>query len=148
VLRIHKSAWLLVLLSAFLQILIFPLPRLYFLCWIALAPLLVALLRARAPQTLQLDAPKKLDPARPWQGFLLGYVCGIVWYLGTCYWVFDTMHQYGGLSVPMGLFVLVLFALYLGLYHGAFGLLIALLARKTADNRIALLAAPFVWVAV
>ena len=147
-LRIHKSAWLLVLLSAFLQILIFPLPRLYFLCWIALAPLLVALLRARAPQTLQLDAPKKLEPARPWQGFLLGYVCGIVWYLGTCYWVFDTMHQYGGLSVPMGLFVLVLFALYLGLYHGAFGLLIALLARKTADNRIALLAAPFVWVAV
>jgi len=148
VLRIHKSAWILTLLSAFLQILIFPLPRLYFLCWVALAPLLVALLRARAPQTLQLDAPQKLDPAHPWQGFLLGYVCGIVWYLGTCYWVFDTMHQYGGLSVPMGLFVLVLFALYLGLYHGAFWLLIALLARKTSDHRIALVTAPFVWVAV
>ena len=36
----HKSAWLLVLLSAGLQILIFPLPNLYFLGWAAVAPLL------------------------------------------------------------------------------------------------------------
>ena len=147
-LRIHKSAWILVLLSAFLQILIFPLPRLYVLCWVALTPLLVALLRARPPQTLQLDAGQKLEPATWWQGFLLGYACGIVWYLGTCYWVFDTMHQYGGLSVPVALFVMVLFALYLGLYHGAFGLLMALLVRRNSHNRMALLAAPFVWVAV
>ena len=54
VLRIHKSAWLLVLLSAVLQILVFPLPNLYFLGWAALAPLLIALLRAREPDTLQL----------------------------------------------------------------------------------------------
>ena len=129
-LRIHKSAWGLALLSAVLQILIFPLPRLYFLCWVAFAPLLVALLRAQAPQALQLDAGQKLEPASPWQGFLLGYACGIVWYLGTCYWVFDTMHDYGGLNVLVALFVMLLFALYLGLYHGAFGLLVALLARK------------------
>jgi apolipoprotein N-acyltransferase len=148
VLRIHKSAWGLALLSAVLQILIFPLPRLYFLCWVAFAPLLVALLRAQAPRALQLDAGQKLEPASPWQGFLLGYACGIVWYLGTCYWVFDTMHDYGGLNVLVALFVMLLFALYLGLYHGAFGLLAALLARKDSHNRIALLASPFVWVAV
>lgn len=147
-LRIHKSAWGLALLSALLQILIFPLPRLYFLGWIALAPLLVALLRAQAPQALQLDAGQKLEPASPGQGFLLGYACGIVWYLGTCYWVFDTMHEYGGLNVAVALFVMLLFALYLGLYHGAFGLLVALLARKDSHNRIALLASPFLWVAV
>ena len=51
-LRMHKSAWLMVLLSAGLQILVFPLPNLYFLCWAAIAPLLVALLRAREPDTL------------------------------------------------------------------------------------------------
>jgi predicted Na+-dependent transporter len=45
--QIHSSAWLLVLLSAVLQILIFPLPGLYLLSWFALAPLIVALLRAR-----------------------------------------------------------------------------------------------------
>ncbi len=54
VLRIHKTAWLLILLSAGLQVLIFPLPDLYVLCWIAMAPLLIGLLRARRPNTLQL----------------------------------------------------------------------------------------------
>ena len=145
--QIRKKAWLLVLLSAALQILSFPLPGLYVLSWIALAPLLVAILHAQYPDTIQLDESQKLVPARPWQGFLLGYACGVLWYLGTCYWVYDTMHQYGGLSAPVGLFVLLLFALYLGLYHGLFALLVSLLARKDS-NRIALVCAPLLWVAV
>jgi apolipoprotein N-acyltransferase len=148
VLRIDKSAWRLVLLSAILQILMFPLPRLYFLCWIALAPLLVALLRTSSALSIQLDAGQKLNPATPAQGFLLGYACGILWYLGSCYWVFDVMHQYGGMSVGIAAFILILFALYLGLYHAAFGLLFALLTRKNSYNRVALLASPFLWVAV
>ena len=68
---IHKSAWLLVLLSAALQILIFPLPDLYLLCWVAIAPLLVALLHARRPDTLQLETGIKLLPASPLQAFFL-----------------------------------------------------------------------------
>ena len=55
-LGIHKSAWLLGVLSAGLQIVIFPLPDLYFLCWFAVAPLLLALLHARAPETLTYQA--------------------------------------------------------------------------------------------
>ncbi len=145
--QIRKRAWLWVLLSAALQVLSFPLPGIYILSWIAIAPLLVAILHARVPETIQLDESQKLIPASPWQGFLLGYACGVLWYLGTCYWVYDTMHQYGGLSAPVGLFVLLLFALYLGLYHGLFGLLISALARKDSA-RLALISAPFVWVAV
>ena len=87
VLKIHKSAWLLVLLSAALQILVFPLPNLYMLGWVAVAPLLIGLLRSRQPDTLQLQGGIKLRPATPWQAFLLAYVCGILWYAGTCYWV-------------------------------------------------------------
>ncbi len=45
--QIHLSAWLLVVLSAILQVIIFPLPGVYVLSWFALAPLIVALL-ARA----------------------------------------------------------------------------------------------------
>ena len=60
------------LLSAGLQILIFPLPNLYILCWVAVTPLLMALLRARQPDTLQLRAGIKLLPAKPQQGFVLG----------------------------------------------------------------------------
>jgi len=145
---IHSSAWLLVLLSAGLQILIFPLPNLYPLCWLAIAPLLVALFHARTPDTLQIKAGMKLLPARPLQGFLLGYVCGIIWYGGTCYWIYATMRHYGGVAAPVAFGILILFCLYLALYHGAFGLLISLLAGNSPFSRRALLLSPVVWVAV
>jgi apolipoprotein N-acyltransferase len=154
VFRIHKSAWLLVLLSAGLQIAIFPLPNLYVLGWAAIAPLLIALLRAREPDTLQLLAGVKLRPATPGQAFLLAYACGILWYAGTCYWIFNTMRQYGGVGTLAALGLLVLFCLYLAIYHGVFGLLISLLASRSDDtatnfsSRRALLLAPFAWVAV
>jgi apolipoprotein N-acyltransferase len=146
--KIHPSAWLLVLLSAALQILIFPLPNLYYLSWIAVAPLLIALLRSRRLETLQFTEGGKLLPARPWQAFILGYVCGIFWYAGTCYWIYNTMHQYGGLSPAAAFGVLILFSLYLALYHGLFGLVISLLADGESFSRNALLLAPPLWVAV
>lgn len=145
--QIHSSAWLLVLLSAVLQALIFPLPGVYVLSWIAVVPLLVALLRARPAGALEVSNGVRLIPAKPVQGFFLGYICGILWYAGTCYWIFDTMRQYGGLSTPMALLALFLFCCYLGLYHGFFGLLVSMLASGR-DYRRALVAAPFVWVAV
>jgi apolipoprotein N-acyltransferase len=145
--KIHKSAWFLVLLSGVLQIVIFPLPNFYLLGWVALTPLLLALLRARSPDTLQLREGIKLLPARPMQAFLLAYVCGFFWYAGTCYWIFNTMRQYGGVNTPAALGLLTLFCLYLAIYHGAFGLIIGLLAERTLSRK-ALLLAPIVWVAV
>jgi apolipoprotein N-acyltransferase len=144
--RIHPSAWRLVLLSAGLQVVIFPLLNLYWLSWIAVAPLIVAILRARTPETLQLEGQARLLPATPWQGFLLAYLSGIVWCLGTFYWIFDTMHRYGALPIPVALLVLIAFCLYIGLYYGAFGLLMAAIAR--ASERRALVVAPFLWVAM
>ena len=154
-------------MSAALQIVIFPLPGLYGLAWVAVAPLLVALLRTRAPETLQLDGPVRLLPATPWQGFVLGYLCGILWFAGTCYWIFDTMHRYGGLPIPAAALALILFCMYVGLYHGMFGLLLAVVAGSSvagpgvgaksagvksavssASIRRALVVAPFLWVAV
>ena len=156
--RISSSAWGLTLLSAGLQIVIFPLLNLYWLSWIAVAPLLVAILRARAPETLQLDSQARLLPASPWQGFLLGYLCGILWFAGTCYWILDTMHDYGDMPLPAAVLAQVLFCFYVGLYHGMFGWLLAMLARpnkgtsqtarKGASIRRALVVAPFLWVAV
>ncbi len=145
--KIHPSAWLLVLLSAGLQIVIFPLPNFYMLGWVALTPLLLALLRAREPDTLQLREGIKLLPARPLQAFFLAYVCGFFWYAGTCYWIYNTMRQYGGVNTPAALGLLMLFCLYLAIYHGVFGLIIALLADRSLSRR-ALLLAPIVWVAV
>ena len=160
--RISPSALRLAVLSAGLQIAIFPLPNLYWLSWIAVAPLIISILRARAPETLQMDGSTRLLPAAPWQGFLLGYLCGMIWFAGTCYWIFDTMHRYGGMSSALAALVLLLFCMYVGLYHGMFGMLLALVAGWTLFGskvaagksaaiapaiRRALLAAPFVWVA-
>jgi apolipoprotein N-acyltransferase len=145
---IHFSAWLLVVLSALLQVLIFPLPGLYFLSWFALAPLILAVLRARPAGELEIDGSTRLQAASPWQAFLLAYACGVLWFAGTCYWIFGTMRQFGGMSTPLALLALFLFCLYLGLYHGLFGLLLGLMAGPGRDYRRALVAAPFLWVAV
>jgi apolipoprotein N-acyltransferase len=153
VLKIHRKAWGLALVSAALQVAIFPLPGLHWLAWIAVAPLIVAILRAHAPDTLQLAGSSRLLPATPLQGFLLGYVCGIFWLAGTCYWIFDTMHRYGGLPIPVAALALLLFCMYVGLYHGLFGLLLAVVAGSKstvspAAIRRALVAVPFLWVGV
>ena len=146
--QIHSSAWLLVILSAVLQVLIFPLPGFYVLSWFAFAPLIVALQRARPVGALQIDGTANLAAATPWQAFLMAYACGVLWYAGTCYWIFDTMRHFGGLSVPVAALALFLFCLYLGLYHGLFGLLVGWAAGPGRDHRRALVAAPFLWVAV
>src|SRR5215813_217020 len=126
--------WLLAIASGVFQIVLFPSPSLYFLCWIALVPLLLALLWRR--ESLR-------------KSFLLAYVSGIIWYGGSCYWVYHVMNSYGGLLPLVACGVLILFCLYLALYHGVFGLLIALVAGspRVGPTR-ALLFAPFIWVAV
>jgi apolipoprotein N-acyltransferase len=146
--QIHFSAWLLIVLSAILQVIIFPLPGVYVLSWFAIAPLIVALLRSRPVSELEVAGSVRLQPSTPGQGFLLGYVCGILWYAGTCYWIYDTMRQYGGLSTAEAVLALFLFCCYLGLYHGLFGLLVSLMASSGRDFRRALVIAPFLWVAV
>ncbi len=129
-------------LSGILQVLPFPIAgptplwRTAF-CWIALLPLLWALLgsgRTGKPLTLR-------------QGTALGYVCGFVWYLGNCYWIYQTMYLYGGLAKPIAAGILILFCLYLGLYHALFGTLIAAF-RSRFGRQNALLLVPFAWVAV
>jgi apolipoprotein N-acyltransferase len=149
--RIRRNAWIFACTSGILQVLIFPKPALYLLSWIALAPLIYAILKCREQDVSSVLAEGGLflAPADAWQGFLLGYVSGIIWYLGSCYWVYDVMHLYGGLGTVTSAVLLLLYALYLALYHGVFGLLLALTAaRRNGFSLRALLFAPFIWVAV
>ncbi len=131
---IPGRAWLLAVTSGVLQILIFPTLFLYYLSWIALVPLLIALV-----------AESNSLP----RCFLLAYVSGTIWYAGSCYWVYHVMHSYGGLSPIVAFGVLILFCLYLGLYHGVFGLLVGLLARSPHLKRNQLFVLlPILWVAI
>jgi apolipoprotein N-acyltransferase len=103
--------------------------------WFGLVPLLCALLSPagiREPRSLR-------------RAFLLGYLCGFLWYVGNCYWIRDTMMHYGDMPVLAPLLLLVAYSLVLGLYFGFFGLGVALARRATGDTRLALAAAPVLW---
>ncbi len=106
--------------------------------WFALVPLLWALLSPECS-----DHPQPLR-----RGFLLGYVCGILWFGGNCYWVRDTMQHYGNMPLGAPTLLLVAFSLYLGLYFGLFGLALVLVRSATGSTRLSLLAAPFLWVSM
>jgi apolipoprotein N-acyltransferase len=134
--------WALAVLSGILQVLPFPIAgptplwRTAF-CWVALLPLLAALLGNN----------KAGDPLTLRQGAGLGYVCGFVWYLGNCYWIYQTMYLYGGLAKPIAAGILILFCLYLGLYHALFGMLLSAFRIRLGRQGMLLLT-PFAWVAV
>jgi apolipoprotein N-acyltransferase len=106
-------------------------------CWICIVPLIYALMGFN----------REGKAIRPWQAALLGYLCGVAWFLGNCYWIYQTMHIYGNIPGPASLGILVLFSLYLGMYLGLFGWLVGTL-RARYSITTALIAAPFVWVAV
>src|SRR6266702_821809 len=103
--------------------------------WFALVPLLWAILTAA-----KTNGPRPLR-----QASLLAYSCGVLWYAGNCYWIYDTMLIHGGLPPVVSALLLVGFSLVLGLYFGLFGLAVALVRRRTANTGLALAAAPFFW---
>jgi apolipoprotein N-acyltransferase len=103
--------------------------------WFGLVPLLWALL-----------SPTCADGPRPLRrGFLLAYLCGVLWYAGNCYWVRDVMLRYGDMPALAPTLLLLGYSLVLGLYFGLFGLGVALVRRATGSTRLALAAAPILW---
>jgi apolipoprotein N-acyltransferase len=107
--------------------------------WIALVPLLCALLADE-------DAASRRYLVR---STLLGYLCGVVWYVLNCYWIYNTMTRYAtGVSAAGGAGILLLFSAVLGLYFGLFGLILAFLRRSSGGIAVPLVLAPFLWTAI
>ncbi|MBI2682110.1 MAG: apolipoprotein N-acyltransferase [Acidobacteriales bacterium] len=130
--RSRGLSWGFALLSGALQVAIFPSISWSALSWVAFVPLLTSLLH---------------EDVRPLGAFFRAYLCGIVWYIGTCFWVFHTVHVYGGLPTFTAIAVVILAGLFLALYHAAFGLFLSVITRR-AGSGIALMSAPFLWVAI
>jgi apolipoprotein N-acyltransferase len=97
--------------------------------WVALVPLLIALGEARSTS----------------HGFRLGYITGAVSSLGIVYWTALVVVQYGGLSMPLGIAVMMLLCLALALFPSLFGAVMARWSRTFGPS--ALLIAPLAWVA-
>lgn len=118
------------LLSGLLLVLALPSAHLTLLGFVALTPLLAALSYSRSRL----------------RNFWLGYLTGIVFFAGSCSWIVPVMQTFGRLSSLAAGGVLLLFALYLGLFIGLFSFVVGELARRW--QFLALAAAPFAWVAV
>ncbi len=137
------TCWAAAILSAALLELPFPLAgplpvwRTVF-AWFGLVPLICAVLSKQMS-----NRPHPLQRA-----FLVAYLCGVLWYAGNCYWIYATMHIYGGLPPLVSVLLLAGFSLVLGGYFGLFGFGLALLRRATGSVRWALVFAPFLWVAL
>jgi apolipoprotein N-acyltransferase len=131
--------WAAAVLSAGLLELPFPLaapmpPWRSVFAWFGLAPLIWAVIRTSEDE----DRPLR-------RSFLVAYVCGVLWYMGNCYWIYATMNLHGGLPPVVSALLLVAFSLVLGGYFGLFGLGLAVVRRRLGLGW-ALAAAPFIWV--
>ena len=101
-----------------------------------MTPLIVAVVRRRSAA----DAPLSARRA-----FTLGLLTGSVYFLGTLYWLVETMTTFGGLATPVAIFAALLLVAYLSLFPAAYALTLARLTR--AIGPAAVLMSPPVWVA-
>lgn len=113
-------------LSGFLLFLSFPKFGSGLFAWVALIPLLFALKNA----------------ATVLQGFLLGFVTGIVGYIGIIYWIAYVIVNYGYLPLYVGILLMLILAAYLSLYVSLFAAGIVYFRGKMP----VCLVAPFLWV--
>jgi apolipoprotein N-acyltransferase len=84
--------------------------------------------------------------ARGWVALLAGYLHGAVFYVLSVPWIYTVMREHGGLAALPAAGVLALMVLVLATFPALFCLGIAWLSRRSI--LLALLAAPFLWVAL
>lgn len=118
------------LLSGVLLALVFPLPRLSPLVWIACLPLIIAVISER-----------NLGLA-----FLWGLIAGAVFLTCSLYWFVGVMESYGNLTLFEACAAMALFLSLFSPFWGIFGLLETWVARRSRG--LALLLSPFLWVAL
>ncbi len=102
---IQRADYALAVLSGALIVGSFPSFGTPTLAWVALAPLLIALTRGSLRHA-----------------FFLGLTTGIVYFVGTLYWVTNVMAEYGGLAVWTAMLVNALLIAYLALYPALFAM--------------------------
>ncbi len=116
--------------SALLLVLSFPDFDWWWLAWIGLVPLLVVVTRA----------PKA------GRAFLLGWLWGLVFFYGSCWWLTFPMIHYAHVAAPLAYVLLLLPVTFVALFPALFG---AVLARVVSRfGSAALFLAPFLWVSL
>ena len=87
-----------------------------------------------------------LTDLSPQRGFCLGWLAGLIAFVGTMFWVVTAMHLYGKMPLLISYAVMLLLVAYLGLYVGLYAFLLAWLRQRLPA--LGFLPAPFLWVAL
>jgi len=69
--------------------------------------------------------------SRPRGAFVLGWLFAIAWQVSVYWWLYISMHTYGGLAAPLTVIAVVGLAAFLGLYYAAASALFVLTARHS-----------------
>jgi apolipoprotein N-acyltransferase len=121
---------LLALLSSILLTLSFPNFDLWFLAWFALVPLFLAIEREKESAV---------------KSFVLGWIFGICFFFGTCWWLTFAPITYGGVPSVIAYALLFGVTLIVGLFPTIFSAIFSLLLKRFGTY--AILATPFLWTA-
>lgn len=121
-----KSNIFCAIVSGVLLVLSFPKYGSGFIAWFALIPLLYALHRTASIR----------------QALLLGFITGIIGYIGIIYWIIYVVVNYGYLPVYLGITLMLLLACYLSVYPAIFAAGIAYFRNKIPLH----LTSPVLWV--
>src|SRR5712691_6567377 len=116
--------------SALLLVLSFPDFDLWWLAWIGLVPLLVVVTRKPSVRT----------------AFLLGWLWGVIFFYGTCWWLTYPMIHYARIPTGLAYILLLLPVIFVALFPALFCALTARLVSTFGPG--ALFATPLLWVSL
>jgi apolipoprotein N-acyltransferase len=121
---------LLTVLSAVLLILAFPDFDCWYLAWFGLVPLVWGIER---------------ESGSPARSFVLGWLCGVVCFFGTCWWLAYAPIHYAAFPPLLAYFLLFCVTAVAAIFPGLFGLITSIFLRRF--GAWGFLLAPFVWTA-
>jgi len=116
------------IVSALLLILAFPGFEFWFLAWIALVPLFFAIEREKESVV---------------KSFLVGWLFGLVFFFGTCWWLTFAPITYAGMPWLLTYFFMFCAASVVGIFPAIFSALFSILLKRFGSY--AILSAPFLW---
>src|SRR6266550_6437794 len=116
--------------SALLLVLSFPDFDLWWLAWVGLVPLLVAVTRM----------------SETGRAFLLGWLWGVIFFYGTCWWLTYPMIHYAHIMAPLAYVLLLLPVIFVALFPALFCAALARIVPRFGPA--ALLGAPLLWVSL
>jgi len=118
-------------LTGLILVFAFPPIGLGFAAYFAFVPLMFALHRAGQTRL---------------RGLALGFTAGVVFFVGTVYWVVHSMYYYGGVPVLISIPVMFALAAYLAIYFAFFGLFFSAFSARAPVLRVVAIAA--LWVSL